>query len=71
VSNPCACALAVRTTVEDGVAEHLPAEDGSGRTSKQLLWSSRLLRDRAAYESRYGAAAATHCWPTACGASTR
>jgi sarcosine/dimethylglycine N-methyltransferase len=30
-------------------------EDGVGRTSRQLLWASRLLRNREDYRSRYGA----------------
>ncbi len=29
-------------------------EDGAGLSSRQLLWVSRLLRDRPAYESRFG-----------------
>ncbi|HEX5401823.1 MAG TPA: class I SAM-dependent methyltransferase [Pseudonocardiaceae bacterium] len=32
-------------------------EDGQGRTSEQLLWSSRLLRNRTMYEERFGRAA--------------
>jgi SAM-dependent methyltransferase len=31
-------------------------EDGVGRSSRQLLWASRLLRNRESYESRYGTA---------------
>jgi SAM-dependent methyltransferase len=30
-------------------------EDGAGLSSRQLLWVSRLLRSRPAYESRFGA----------------
>jgi hypothetical protein len=29
-------------------------EDGAGTASRQLLWASRLLRNREAYETRYG-----------------
>jgi SAM-dependent methyltransferase len=29
-------------------------EDGTGLTSRQLLWVSRLLRNRPAYEERFG-----------------
>src|SRR4051812_35624376 len=29
-------------------------EDGAGRSSQQLLWTSRLLRNRSAYEERFG-----------------
>jgi SAM-dependent methyltransferase len=29
-------------------------EDGRGLSSRQLLWASRLLRNRAAYENRFG-----------------
>lgn len=29
-------------------------EDSVGKTSRQLLWASRLLRNRAGFESRYG-----------------
>jgi hypothetical protein len=29
-------------------------EDGVGYTSQQLLWVSRLLRNRPAYEERFG-----------------
>jgi SAM-dependent methyltransferase len=29
-------------------------EDGTGLTSRQLLWVSRMLRNRAAYEDRFG-----------------
>lgn len=30
-------------------------EDGTGLSSRQLLWTSRLLRNRPAYETRFGA----------------
>jgi SAM-dependent methyltransferase len=33
--------------------EHLE-EDGAGLSSRQLLWVSRLLRNRPAYEERFG-----------------
>jgi len=37
-----------------GEARERGEEDGVATTSKQLLWASRMLRNRAAYEERFG-----------------
>lgn len=54
-----ACIAAAGLTVEQRIDLHGAwrerlEEDGVGRSSTQLLWASRLLRNREAYESRHG-----------------
>ncbi|MGW7290767.1 class I SAM-dependent methyltransferase [Streptomyces xiamenensis] len=53
-----ASGLSIEPCVElDGEIREYLEESGVGRSSRQLLWISRLLRNRTAYEERFGVAA--------------
>jgi len=50
-----AAGLTIRQCIElHGEWRERAEEDGTGLSSRQLLWTSRLLRNRPAYEQRFG-----------------
>lgn len=51
-----AAGLTIRQCIQlHGEWRERAEEDGTGLSSRQLLWTSRLLRNQAAYEKRFGA----------------